>query len=127
MLVLVPAVLVSCLLIQRSESQLICPYCNPNYGETRDKTELPADQLISVDIPGLLEACRGYDTPSGNPHPGRGSTDPGLRKQIFRPMVRDHDGHYAVDGSFITGNEQVRALSQPCLSSSSSSNADSFR
>lgn len=109
MLVLVPAVVFSCLLIQRSQPQLICPYCNPNYGETRDQTELPVDQLISVDIPGLLEACRGYDTPSGNPHPGRGSTDPGLRKQIFRPMVRDHDGHYAVDGTFITGNEQVRA------------------
>ena len=33
MLVLVPAVV--CLLIKGSESQLICPYCNPNYGETR--------------------------------------------------------------------------------------------
>ena len=65
---------------------------------------------FAVDIPGLLEACRGYDTPSGNPHPGRGSTDPGLRKQIFQPMVRDHDGHYALDGRFITGNEQVRPV-----------------
>ena len=66
---------------------------------------------VSVDIPGLLEACRGYDTPSGNPHPSRGSTDPGLRKQIFQPMVRDQDGHYTLDGRFVTGNEQVRAES----------------
>ena len=39
---------------------------------------LPQSDLdISVDIPGLLEASRGYDTPSGNPHPDRGSSDPG--------------------------------------------------
>ena len=36
-----------------------------------------SDLDISVDIPGLLEASRGYDTPSGNPHPDRGSSDPG--------------------------------------------------
>ena len=33
--------------------------------------------LYLVDIPGLLEACRGYDTPMGNPHPGKGYDDPG--------------------------------------------------
>ena len=30
-----------------------------------------------MDIPGLLEACRGYDTPMGNPHPSKGHDDPG--------------------------------------------------
>ena len=91
----------------------------------RQRSVVSPDQLISVDIPGLLEASRGYDTPSGNPHPGRGSTDPGLRKQIFQPMMRDHDGHYTLDGRFVTGNEQVRAL--PYLVSSPSHNANSFR
>ena len=37
---------------------------------------------ILVDLPGLLEACRGYDTPSGNPHPSKGFTDPGLPNLI---------------------------------------------
>ena len=72
--------------------QVICPYCDPNY----------------VDIPGLEEACRGYDTPMGNPNPTKGNVDPGIRNQIFSPMVRNSDGHYEVDGSFITGNEQVK-------------------
>ena len=93
--------------------QLLGPRKSPRHGggpvdQSAPQPSLSPEPDISVDIPGLLEACRGYDTPSGNPHPGRGSTDPGLRKQIFRPMVRDHDGHYAVDGTFITGNEQVR-------------------
>ena len=35
MLVVMPAVvLLLALLTERSQSQLICPYCNPNYGET---------------------------------------------------------------------------------------------
>ena len=32
----------------------------------------------------------------------------GIRKQIFIPMARNKDGHYELDGSFITGNEQVK-------------------
>ena len=36
-----------------------------------------SDWFSSVDIPGLIEASRGYDTPMGNPHPSRGFTDPG--------------------------------------------------
>ena len=32
----------------------------------------------------------------------------GIRKQIFIPMARNSDGHYELDGSFITGNEQVK-------------------
>ena len=26
-----------------------------------------------------------------------------FRNQIFNPMARDADGHYVVDGSFVTG------------------------
>ena len=44
----------------------------------------------------------------GNPNPGPGESDPGIRNQIFAPMVRDEDGHYVVDGSFVTGNSQVK-------------------
>ena len=29
--------------------------------------------------------------------------EPFFRKQIFAPMSRDKDGHYVVDGSFISG------------------------
>ena len=32
----------------------------------------------------------------------------GIRNQIFAPMVRNADGHYEVDGSFISGNEQIK-------------------
>ena len=45
--------------------------------------ELHNCHKISVDLPGLLEACRGYDTPSGNPHPSKGFTDPGLSNKIL--------------------------------------------
>ena len=39
--------------------------------------------IFLVDIPGLLEAARGYDTPMGNPHPSKGFMDPGDEKSIF--------------------------------------------
>ena len=52
-------------LLPRARAQLVCPYCDPNY----------------VDIPGLEEACRGYDAPMGNPNPGSGRSDPGIRNQ----------------------------------------------
>ena len=86
-------ILCSLLLISSpARPQVICPYCDPNY----------------IDIPGLEEACRGYDTPMGNPNPSKGNVDPGIRNQIFAPMIRNSDGHYEVDGSFINGNEQVK-------------------
>ena len=48
------------------ECYVICPYCDPNY----------------VAFPNLEEAMRGYDVPMGNPNPGRGSSDPGIRNQV---------------------------------------------
>ena len=32
----------------------------------------------------------------------------GIRNQIFLPMARNKDGHYELDGSFVSGNEQVK-------------------
>ena len=39
--------------------------------------------IFLVDIPGLLEAARGYDTPMGNPHPSKGFMDPGDEKKYI--------------------------------------------
>ena len=36
------------------------------------------------------------------------SVSAGIRNQIFLPMARNSDGHYEVDETFITGNEQVK-------------------
>jgi len=71
---------------------IICPSCDPNYAA----------------YPNLEEPCRGYDLPMGNPSPERGKTDPGIRNQIFEPMYQNDDGHYALQGSFITGNIMVK-------------------
>ena len=49
-----------------TEAYVICPYCDPNY----------------VAFPNLEEAMRGYDVPMGNPNPGRGASDPGIRNQV---------------------------------------------
>ena len=50
-------------------------YCN--HGNKERKLNVLYIFSYLVDIPGLLEACRGYDTPMGNPHPGKGYDDPG--------------------------------------------------
>ena len=55
------------------DSFVICPYCDPNH----------------MAYPNMEEAVRGYDVPMGNPNPGRGDSDPGIRNQIFNPMVRN--------------------------------------
>ena len=59
-------------------------------------------------FPNLEEAMRGYDVPMGNPNPGRGSSDPGIRNQIFIPMFRNQDGHYRLNIGFITANTQIK-------------------
>ena len=71
---------------------IICPYCDPNH----------------MAYPNLEEAVRGYDVPMGNPDPGRGNSDPGIRNQIFSPMIRNSDGYYKLDDRFITANTQIK-------------------
>ena len=71
---------------------VICPYCDPNH----------------MAYPNLEEAVRGYDVPMGNPNPGRGDSDPGIRNQIFVPMVRNSDGYYKLDDRFISANTQIK-------------------
>ncbi len=71
---------------------IICPYCDPNY----------------MAYPNLEEAMRGYDVPMGNPNPGRGNSDPGIRNQIFSPMFRNEDGYYKLDMGFVTANHQIK-------------------
>ena len=71
---------------------VICPYCDPNH----------------MAYPNLEEAMRGYDVPMGNPNPGRGDSDPGIRNQIFVPMVRNSDGYYKLDDSFVSANTQIK-------------------
>ena len=71
---------------------IICPYCDPNH----------------MAYPNLEEAVRGYDVPMGNPNPGRGDSDPGIRNQIFSPMIRNSDGYYKLDDSFVTANTQIK-------------------
>ena len=71
---------------------IICPYCDPNH----------------MAYPNLEEAVRGYDVPMGNPNPGRGDSDPGIRNQIFNPMIRNSDGYYKLDDSFVTANTQIK-------------------
>ena len=63
---------------------VLCPYCNPNH----------------MAYPNLEEAMRGYDVPMGNPNPGHGMADPGIRNQIFDPMVKNEDGHYQLDMTY---------------------------
>ena len=58
--------------------------------------------------PNLEEAMRGYDVPMGDPNPGKGLADPGIRNQIFLPMKRNQDGHYELDTSFVTANHQIK-------------------
>ena len=74
------------------ESFVICPYCDPNH----------------MAYPNMEEAVRGYDVPMGNPNPGRGDSDPGIRNQIFNPMVRNSDGYYKLDDSFVSANTQIK-------------------
>ena len=76
------------------QSFVICPYCDPNH----------------MAYPNMEEAVRGYDVPMGNPNPGRGESDPGIRNQIFNPMVRNSDGYYKLDGSWISANTQIKVL-----------------
>ena len=45
---------------------VLCPYCNPNH----------------MAYPNLEEAMRRYDVPMGNPNPGHGMADPGIRQKI---------------------------------------------
>lgn len=51
---------------------------------------------------------RGYDVPMGDPNPGQGMTDPGIRNQIFSPMIRNQDGYYQLNTRFITANHQIK-------------------
>lgn len=44
----------------------------------------------------------------GNPNPGHGNTDPGIRNQIFNPMIRNNDAHYQLDKNFVTANAIVK-------------------
>ena len=74
------------------ESFVICPFCDPNH----------------MAYPNLEEAVRGYDVPMGNPNPRRGDSDPGIRNQIFDPMIRNRDGYYKLDDSFISANTQIK-------------------
>ena len=75
------------------QSYVICPYCDPNH----------------MAYPNLEEAVRGYDVPMGNPNPGRGNSDPGIRNQIFNPMIRIPPyGYYKLDDRFITANTQIK-------------------
>ena len=76
------------------QSFVICPYCDPNH----------------MAYPNMEEAVRGYDVPMGNPNPGRGESDPGIRNQIFNPMVRNSDGYYKLDGSWISANTQIKVI-----------------
>lgn len=71
---------------------VLCPYCDPNH----------------MAYPNLEEAMRGYDVPTGNPNPGHGMADPGIRNQIFSPMVKNEDSHYKLDTSFVTANHQIK-------------------
>ena len=78
--------------ISRVKTFVICPYCDPNH----------------MAYPNMEEAVRGYDVPMGNPNPGRGDSDPGIRNQIFNPMVRNSDGYYKLDDSFVSANTQIK-------------------
>ena len=89
-----------------SEGFLLCPYCNPSH----------------MAYPNLEEAMRGYDVPMGNPNPGHGMADPGIRNQIFNPMIKNEDGHYQLDMRFITANHQIK-----CDAAWSSHVYDSFK
>ena len=71
---------------------VICPYCDPEYDP----------------YPNIKEALRGYDVPMGDPNPANGYFDPGIRNQLFKPTVRNDDGFYALDRSFITANAQIK-------------------
>ena len=75
-----------------SQGFVICPYCDPNH----------------VAYPNLEEAMRGYDVPMGNPNPPSGSSDPGIRSQIFSPMFRNKDGYYRLNTKFVTANTQIK-------------------
>ena len=79
-------------LTRHTSGFVLCPYCDPNY----------------IAYPNLEEAMRGYDVPMGDPNPGQGMTDPGIRNQIFSPMVRNQDGYYQLDTRFITANHQIK-------------------
>jgi hypothetical protein len=85
-------IIVLCILTEKSTCFVICPYCDPNY----------------MAYPNLEEAMRGYDVPMGNPNPGRGNADPGIRNQIFSPMRRNEDGYYQLDMRFVTANHQIK-------------------
>ena len=58
----------------------------------------------------------------GNPNPGHGNTDPGIRNQIFSPMIRNNDSHYQLDTTFVTANHQIK-----CDASWSSKVFDNFK
>ena len=123
--------------IKSASSQLVCPYCNPNYGEeppsppsvwpshfswhpraARGQQRLRHPQRQPSPRQGLLrprwvewwepqwhnDIMTSLPTPSCSPlWPTLLMTMSGIRKQIFRPMARNGDGHYELDGSFVTG------------------------
>ena len=39
---------------------------------------------------------------------GRGKSDPGIRNQIFIPMLRNQDGYDVIDRRFITSNKTIK-------------------
>ena len=65
---------------------------------------------------------RGYDVPMGNPNPGHGMADPGIRNQIFSPMIKNEDAHYQLDTTFVTANHQIK-----CDATWSSNVYDNYR
>ena len=69
-----------------------CPYCGPNYS----------------DVPNFAESVKGYDLPLGNPYPGPGRYDPGIRGKIFSPMQTNDDGYREVSGGYITTNPMIK-------------------
>lgn len=86
------AILTFSSILAKIEAFVLCPYCDPNH----------------MAYPNLEEAMRGYDVPMGNPNPGHGMGDPGIRNQIFSPMIKNEDGHYQLDTTFVTANHQIK-------------------
>merc|ERR1712241_286895 len=69
-----------------------CPYCDPNF----------------IDIPNLQSAMKGYDLPMGDPNRGGGMRDPGIRNQIFLPMMSNDLGYMELDGTFVTIDQNIK-------------------
>ena len=98
--------------IKNVKAYVKCPYCDPNHMAYPNLEE--AMRLVKI-ILKYLKLVRffswfqsGYDVPMGNPNPGHGNTDPGIRNQIFNPMIRNNDAHYQLDKNFVTANAIVK-------------------